>query len=104
MAIIDFNPNNKPINKAGQTISRTDKNSEKTNNDSHHTAPTDSVNLTESAKLIQHLEEQLRLLPIVDADKVSLVKENLNNGNYQISSQNIANKFSQYEIFLQNVG
>ena len=103
MAIIDFNPNNNVINKAGQTTSKTANSNEKSNNDSRNATPTDSVNLTDSAKLIQHLEEQLRLLPIVDSDKVSLVKENLNSGNYHISSDNIANKFSQYEVFLQNV-
>jgi negative regulator of flagellin synthesis FlgM len=105
MAIINYNLNNTTINKAGQSKQATTQNKEvnTASATSNRTAATDSIALTESAKLIQHLEEQLKLLPVVDTEKVSHVKENLNSGNYQISSDRIADKFYQYESSLLNV-
>lgn len=103
MAIINFNPNNNQIPKAGQTNSSSTKtgpeHSPSVSTDRH--ASTDSIDLTDSAKLIHHLEEQLRRLPIVDSNRVSLARENLNSGNYQISSQSIAVKLTRYESLLQ---
>ena len=50
---------------------------------------TDTVTFTESAKLIQDLEKQIKSIPVVDSDRVAKVRENLNSGNYNISSDNL---------------
>jgi len=105
MAIINFNLNSNTINKAGQSTQATTENKESGTSSVTNDRPsaTDTIALTESAKLVQHLEEQLKLLPVVDTEKVSQVRENLNSGNYQISSDTIADKFSQYESLLNAI-
>ena len=61
---------------------------------------TDTISLTDSAKLIHTLEKQLENIPVVDATKVAQVRENINSGNHTISSDIIAAKFLQYEAQL----
>ena len=104
MAIINFNLNSNTINKAGQSTRTTTETNEQSSSSvsNDRSSATDTIALTESAKLVQHLEEQLKLLPVVDTEKVSQVRENLNSGNYRISSDTIADKFTQYESLLQN--
>lgn len=64
-------------------------------------ASLDTLSLTSSGKFIQQLDKQLESLPVVDAEKVAVIKENINSGNYQVSSQRIAEKFTLYESYLQ---
>lgn len=106
MAIINFNLNNGTINKASQSKQEiTPNKAENASSATDSRATTsDSVALTESAKQIQSLEEKLKLLPIVDTEKVSEIKDNLDNGSYQISPETIAYKFTQYEALLQDAG
>lgn len=62
---------------------------------------TDTVTFTESAKLIQDLEKKIKATPVVDAEKVAKVRENLRSGNYNISPERIAAKLLQYETLLE---
>lgn len=61
----------------------------------------DTLSLTDSGKLIQKLDSELKAIPVVDSEKVAVIKENINSGNYQISSTTIAEKFTLYESYLQ---
>lgn len=60
----------------------------------------DTVTFTESARLIQDLEKKIKAMPVVDAEKVAKVRENLSSGNYNISPERIAAKLLQYESLL----
>ncbi len=50
----------------------------------------DKVNLTESAKLLERLDKSLASLPAVDAGRVAEIKSAIENGNYQIDADAIA--------------
>ena len=51
---------------------------------------TDTVNLTSSAKLLEQLDKTLAALPAVDSGRVAEIKAAIENGDYQIDSDAIA--------------
>ena len=51
---------------------------------------TDTVNLTSSAKLLEQLDKTLATLPAVDSNRVAEIKAAIENGDYQIDSDAIA--------------
>ena len=50
----------------------------------------DTVNLTSSAKLLERLDKTLAALPTVDLDRVSEIKTAIENGDYEIDADAIA--------------
>ncbi len=50
----------------------------------------DTVNLTNSAKLLERLDKSLANLPAVDAGRVAEIKSAIENGNYEIDADAIA--------------
>jgi negative regulator of flagellin synthesis FlgM len=52
----------------------------------------DKVNLTRSGLLMSKLEELVQSLPVVDAERVSAIKEALASGSYAIDDQAVADK------------
>ncbi len=50
----------------------------------------DTVNLTNSAKLLERLDKSLASLPAVDAERVAEIKSAIESGNYQIDADAIA--------------
>ena len=50
----------------------------------------DKVNLTDNAKLLERLDKSLASLPAVDAGRVAEIKSAIENGNYQIDADAIA--------------
>jgi len=103
MAISIDNINNTQVNNSGKSNQTTSVNKDGSkaavNNES--TSSIDTISLTDSAKLIQQLEKQLVAQPVVNAEKVSEVRQNINSGNYIISSERVAEKFTLYESYLQ---
>ncbi|MDH5432584.1 MAG: flagellar biosynthesis anti-sigma factor FlgM [Gammaproteobacteria bacterium] len=57
----------------------------------------DSISLTGSASKIGQLIEQMKAAPVVDPDRVSPVKEKLDNDSYEIDYQQVANKMLDFE-------
>ncbi len=51
---------------------------------------TDTVNLTSNAKLLERLDKTLASLPAVDSARVAEIKTAIENGEYQIDSDAIA--------------
>ncbi len=51
---------------------------------------TDTVNLTSNAKLLERLDKTLASLPAVNSDRVAEIKTAIENGDYQIDSDAIA--------------
>jgi len=53
-------------------------------------SPTDTVNLTSNAKLLERLDKTLASLPAVDSGRVAEIKAAIENGDYQIDADAIA--------------
>jgi len=53
-------------------------------------ASNDRVNLTSSAKLLERLDKTLASLPAVDSGRVAEIKAGIENGDYQIDADAIA--------------
>ena len=57
----------------------------------------DQVSLTPTAQQLRHLEKQIADQPVVDAQKVSAVKEALANGSFEVDPTRIAGKMMSLE-------
>jgi negative regulator of flagellin synthesis FlgM len=55
-------------------------------------SPTDRVELSSSSRLIQKIQEAAQAAPDVRAEKVAALKKQVENGTYQVSSEDIAGK------------
>jgi negative regulator of flagellin synthesis FlgM len=57
----------------------------------------DTVELTSSAKLLERLDKTLASLPVVDSSRVAEVKAAIENGDYQIDADAIADAMIRFE-------
>ncbi|TQV84877.1 flagellar biosynthesis anti-sigma factor FlgM [Aliikangiella coralliicola] len=57
----------------------------------------DSVSLTGQASQINSLIQQMKAAPVLDPDRVSPVKEKLDNNKYEIEYEQVANKMLDFE-------
>jgi negative regulator of flagellin synthesis FlgM len=57
----------------------------------------DQVTLTSSARSLQKLSDAVAQAPVVNAAKVSSIKQALANGTYQVDSGRVADKIIQFE-------
>jgi negative regulator of flagellin synthesis FlgM len=55
-------------------------------------SPVDRVELSTSSRLIQKIQEAAQAAPDVRAEKVAALKKQVENGTYQVSSEDIAGK------------
>jgi len=60
----------------------------------------DTVSLTDTADMLQRLEEKIRAMPVVDIQRVNTVKSALDKGNYQIDTAQVAGQLIENEIEL----
>jgi negative regulator of flagellin synthesis FlgM len=58
---------------------------------------TDSVNLTASATQLQELENRIASMPVVDAQIVDAVQQQLSTGTFEINEKSTANKLLDTE-------
>ena len=56
----------------------------------HAASGSDTVNLTSSAKLLERLDKTLTALPAVDLERVAEIRTAIENGDYEIDSDAIA--------------
>ncbi len=61
------------------------------------TTTTDTVNLTSSAKLLERLDKTLESLPAIDAERVAEIKSAIENGDYEIDSDAIADAMTRLD-------
>ncbi len=61
------------------------------------TASSDTVELTSSAKLLERLDKTLAALPVVDSNRVAAVKQAIENRNYEIDADAIADAMIRLE-------
>ena len=57
----------------------------------------DTVNLTSSAKLLERLERTLATLPVVDHARVTEIKNAIENGDYEINADAIADAMIRFD-------
>jgi negative regulator of flagellin synthesis FlgM len=57
----------------------------------------DKVELTPSALLLQRLEEQIRNLPDIDAERVRAIKEAIAAGEYRVDAQHVADRLARLD-------
>lgn len=85
--------------------------SQASQNDSAHNQPqqaapqqaapqTDTVQLTNTAAVLQQAESRLASVPVVDSHKVEAVKSALEKGQYQVNPERVADKMIQLEGML----
>jgi len=60
-------------------------------------ASTDNVSLSSTAKALTQIESDLKQLPDVNQAKVDAIKAKIDNGSYQIDSDNMAQKMLDLE-------
>jgi negative regulator of flagellin synthesis FlgM len=74
---------------------------DRTPTDSSAASPTaqtgDHVTLTTSGRSLQKLSDAIAQTPVVNAEKVSSIKQAVNNGSYSIDASRIAGKMLQAE-------
>jgi len=58
----------------------------------------DSVSLSSAAQNLAKIESDLRSLPDVDQNKVDAIKARVDSGEYQVDSQNLAQKMLSIEV------
>ena len=91
---MEINPNDNTINIDAYVNNISDK--QKTENTSDKTnknvAKTDTVNISDAAKEIQEVRKELDKIPDVRTDKVEQLKNQIENGTYEIKSEEIAEK------------
>ena len=63
-------------------------------------AATDKVTLTDSARLMQRLEEAVAKAPSVDGKRIDEIKQQIASGNYKVDTSRIANQLAQLESYL----
>ena len=59
----------------------------------------DTVVLSDTAKKIQQTQTQLKAIPDVREDKVAQLKEQIENGTYEIDEEKIADKMLKDSLF-----
>jgi len=61
-------------------------------------SPQDVVSITDTATKLRQIEDQLRAVPIVNDQRVSELRDTLNNGNFEINPERVADKIISFEL------
>lgn len=64
----------------------------------------DAVSFTETATRLRALEDSLASTPVVDAQRVQGIRQELADGNYEVDHQRVAEKMIHLEGLLDEVG
>jgi len=62
----------------------------------------DVLSLTDTAALLQKLQQKIADLPVVNDQKVAAIRQQIANGNYQIDAGRVATKMMAFERALSN--
>jgi negative regulator of flagellin synthesis FlgM len=94
MVDMEITPNDNTINIDAYVNNINDKQKAENTSDKAETnvAKTDTVNISDAAKEIQEVRKELDNIPEVRAEKVEQLKNQIENGTYEIKSEEIAEK------------
>ncbi len=59
--------------------------------------PSDTVSLTETAAMMQKIQDSLSRIPVVDTGRVESIKAAIADGSYKMDSEVLADKLSSFE-------
>lgn len=85
------------VSESGQSQQKPQKDAAQSNTQS---GGDDVVNLTDSARKLSRLEEEVRNQPVVDSKRVDAVRHAIDSGAYEVRPDQIANKVAQFEAVL----
>ncbi|MBQ0724268.1 MAG: flagellar biosynthesis anti-sigma factor FlgM [Cycloclasticus sp.] len=90
--------------KSSQTTSKKSNSSGKASKtseaNSSKTATADSIDLTATASTLQQIEQSLSDIPIIDSARVENVSQSIENGDYEINDDTIAERIINSETAL----
>jgi len=91
---MEITPNDNTINIDAYVNNINDKQKAENTSDKaeKNVAKTDTVNISDAAKEIQEVRKELDNIPEVRAEKVEQLKNQIENGTYEIKSEEIAEK------------
>ncbi len=80
--------------KASGAAAKTDKDVDSANNQATSARPdsSDQVVLTDSAKQLQAIEQQLKSVSAVDSNRVESIKQKIASGEFQVDAEKVAEK------------
>jgi len=81
------------------SLNKTSKNSNgsKTNAQATSASQADSVDLTDAATELQKIEQSLAALPVVDQARVQAISESIEQGEYKVNEEKIAERMIKSE-------
>ena len=82
---VEVHPSSNSANQQGQNAGQT---------------PTDQITITSSAVNLQEAERALKVVPVVDSDKVEQLRLAIKNGEYEVDPAKIAENFINLESAL----
>jgi len=99
-----------PANKATQSTSskpsapaKSGKGSSAAKSNSSNQANADSVNLTDTASNLQQIEQSLSEIPVIDSARVDSISQSIDDGEYQINNDKIADGIIKSELAINNM-
>jgi len=93
-------PTAKPASNNEGALARTaaeNSRSEKAPNNSEIPTQTDTVSITEIATQLQSMESKISDIPVIDIERVEAVKASLENGEFQINDNKLADNILRIE-------
>lgn len=89
-------PKRQDSGKVGVTNTQSTDNKQSTANNAENNR--DSVSLSSTAQNLAKIETELKSLPDIDQTKVDAIKARIESGDYQVDSQNLAQKLLNTEV------
>ncbi|HIG78504.1 MAG TPA: flagellar biosynthesis anti-sigma factor FlgM [Cycloclasticus sp.] len=93
----------KPSQTSSDNASSAGKSNKSAPSSSATTGNVDSVDLTDTASRLQQIEQSLSNIPIVDHHRVEAVSQTIDDGQYQIDNEKIADRIIKNENDLNNL-
>jgi len=93
---------NKPLSTASNKASGAGKKGSAAPSKGKGNASSDSVDLTDTASKLQQIEQSLADIPIVDSSRVEAVSQSIDDGQYTINNEKIADRIINSENEINN--
>ena len=93
---------NKPVQTTPNKTAGTQKSSQGNTQANSKATDNDSIDLTENASKLQQIEQSLGDIPIIDTDRVGAISQSIEDGEYTINNEKIADRIIKSETALRN--
>jgi len=93
---------NKSVQASPTNASGTKKSTKGATQTSSKTPDNDSIDLTENASKLQQIEQSLSEIPIINTDRVEAISQSIEDGEYAINNEKIADRIIKSETAFRN--